>query len=224
MRLKNTTSFPDDRVREIIQFVKPSGLRTRNFDVVIRNTRHGFGGKFVGSREDDSSTTKTKAAYIIYPSRPKILANIQRDEKRLPVLLDNTKKVSRKVKLYYQRYNEKTREWDDWYSYRYVAISKAYIKRRTKENGRPYDPNKGNGGYIPHIILSREEGLIHILAHELRHFWQANHTGKRGKIWGAKGHFSETDADAYAIRKTREWRKLHAVEVYPEHPDTENDS
>ena len=85
MKLKNTTDIPDDKVREIIAFVKPNGLRTHNFDVIVRNTRHGFGGTFLEYREDESSTIRTKADYIIYPDRPKILANIQRDEKRTPV-------------------------------------------------------------------------------------------------------------------------------------------
>jgi hypothetical protein len=58
--------------------------------------------------------------------------------------------------------------------------------------------------------LSREEALVHNLAHEFRHFWQKNHIGKRGKVWGArKGASSERDADAYAIRKQRECRALH---------------
>lgn len=72
------------------------------------------------------------------------------------------------------------------------------------------------GGYISHWTLSREEGLVHVIAHELRHFWQSNHSGKRGRVWSARGQYSETDADAYAIRKQREWRKIHAPrEIYP---------
>jgi hypothetical protein len=73
-----------------------------------------------------------------------------------------------------------------------------------------------NGGYISQLTLSREEGLVSIAAHELRHLWQKNHPGKRGKVWGAKGQYSERDADAYAIRKVREWRRLHAPKgAYP---------
>ena len=71
--------------------------------------------------------------------------------------------------------------------------------------------HKGDSGdyYLPALILSREEALILVLAHELRHMWQANNIyNKRGRAWGAnpKGS-SDTDADAYAIRKMREWRK-----------------
>lgn len=62
-------------------------------------------------------------------------------------------------------------------------------------------------GYIPHLVLDREERIVDIIAHELRHFWQKKHP-KGFRVWGARGRFSERDADAYAIRKVREWRKM----------------
>jgi aryl-alcohol dehydrogenase-like predicted oxidoreductase len=56
---------------------------------------------------------------------------------------------------------------------------------------------------------NREEALIHVLAHELRHMWQVNNIyNKRGRAWSAK--------PAYAIKKMREWRKIHTpTELYP---------
>jgi hypothetical protein len=66
---------------------------------------------------------------------------------------------------------------------------------------------------------TREEALVHVAGHGLRHLWQTTHTGKRGKVWGARGQYSDRDADAYAIRKTREWRKIHATDIYVEQPD-----
>lgn len=66
-------------------------------------------------------------------------------------------------------------------------------------------------GYLPIAIGSRIEALIVLLAHELRHLWQATHT--RGKVWGARGRFSERDADAYALQMLRRYRRgeLHAA-------------
>ena len=61
------------------------------------------------------------------------------------------------------------------------------------------------GGYLPCLLLSRNEYLAYLLAHELRHLWQSNH--KNGKVWGARGKFSERDADAYAIRMVRAYRR-----------------
>ena len=67
--------------------------------------------------------------------------------------------------------------------------------------------DKGDSGdyYLPALILSREEALILVLAHEYRHMWQANNIYyKRGRAWGAKPEgMSNTDADAYAIKKMR---------------------
>lgn len=64
---------------------------------------------------------------------------------------------------------------------------------------------KARGGYLPSDIGSRTECLLFILAHELRHLWQAKH--KRGRVYGARGRFSERDADAYALRMLRAYRR-----------------
>jgi hypothetical protein len=56
------------------------------------------------------------------------------------------------------------------------------------------------------VCYNRTEALVHLLAHELRHLWQAK--VKRGyRVWGARGQFSERDADAYAIQMLRRWRR-----------------
>lgn len=73
-------------------------------------------------------------------------------------------------------------------------------------------PWRKNKGYLPSLMLSREEALVHLLAHEIRHLWQKHHRTRRGKVWRSRGVYSERDADAYAIRKQREWRKLKSIE------------
>lgn len=61
-------------------------------------------------------------------------------------------------------------------------------------------------GYLTVDLYTRLEALVYITAHELRHLWQEQHP--RGwRVWGARGKFSERDADAYAIHKLRTWRK-----------------
>lgn len=60
-------------------------------------------------------------------------------------------------------------------------------------------------GYLPMAVGSRVEALVVLLAHELRHLWQAKHT--RGKVYGARGRFSERDADAYALQMLRRYRR-----------------
>lgn len=68
---------------------------------------------------------------------------------------------------------------------------------------RPAVPGRG---YLPQPWLaSQEEALVFVLAHELRHLWQ-HRVPKGRRVWGARGQFSERDADAYAIRMLRRWR------------------
>jgi hypothetical protein len=64
----------------------------------------------------------------------------------------------------------------------------------------------GGRGYLPSIEFTNEEILVHYLAHEFRHIWQGRVPRGR-RVWGARGRFSERDADAYAIRMTRKWRR-----------------
>ena len=66
-------------------------------------------------------------------------------------------------------------------------------------------------GYIQSLVLSREEALVHVMAHELRHLWQKRYS--RGMVWGSRGRYSERDADAYAIHKVREWRSANRMIV-----------
>lgn len=64
------------------------------------------------------------------------------------------------------------------------------------------------GGYIGMAIGNRREALVMILAHELRHLWQAKAKGRpRGMVYGAKGRLSERDADAYALQMLRRYRR-----------------
>ena len=64
------------------------------------------------------------------------------------------------------------------------------------------------GGYLGHAWGTRIEALLWVIAHELRHLWQATSTCKRrGMVWGAKGRMSERDADAYALQMLRRYRR-----------------
>jgi hypothetical protein len=70
-------------------------------------------------------------------------------------------------------------------------------------------------GYISTWLRSPEECLVYVLAHELRHLWQRDY--KNNWVFGAKGKkSSERDADSYAIRKLRQWRRkneFHETEM-----------
>jgi len=76
---------------------------------------------------------------------------------------------------------------------------------------------KPKGAYLGMAIGNRMEALVMLLAHELRHLWQAQgpvpkkltekRKPRKGMVWGARGVGSERDADAYAIHKLRQWRR-----------------
>lgn len=64
-----------------------------------------------------------------------------------------------------------------------------------------------SGGYLPLPALgNRVEALVYVMAHELRHLWQARVPRGR-RCWGSRSQYSERDADAYAIHMLREWRR-----------------
>jgi len=63
-----------------------------------------------------------------------------------------------------------------------------------------------NSGYLKIQLFTQDEILIYVLAHELRHLWQAKH--KRGyRYYNAKSQFSERDCDCYALHKLRQFRR-----------------
>lgn len=73
-----------------------------------------------------------------------------------------------------------------------------------------------DGGYLPIVWGSRTEALLFVLAHELRHMWQAGGAldsrkrvvkPRRGMVYGSRGRFSERDADAYALQMLRKFRR-----------------
>jgi len=74
--------------------------------------------------------------------------------------------------------------------------------------------HKGYDGSRPWLgdrlyLADRTEALVYIAAHELRHLWQKKVPRGR-RVWGARGQFSERDADAYALARLRAWRRRGA--------------
>ena len=90
----------------------------------------------------------------------------------------------------------------------YHSTARPFVVCRIGEAMRfpqmPQPPVRSN--YLPRPYLaSQTEALVYLLAHELRHLWQARVTSGR-RVWGSRGQFSERDADAYAIKMLRQWR------------------
>jgi hypothetical protein len=93
-----------------------------------------------------------------------------------------------------------------WFSQNKIVIRYAAERANLGRRG-PRPPCRPKRGYLPTPWFgSNEEYLVYIIAHELRHLWQARVPRGR-RVWGARGQFSERDADAYAIRMLRAWRR-----------------
>lgn len=78
------------------------------------------------------------------------------------------------------------------------------------QRGPRLAPRQAHDGYLPMPAMTREEAVLTVLAHEMRHLWQSK--VRRGRrVWGSRGVFSERDADAYALRALRHWRRGEAM-------------
>jgi hypothetical protein len=56
-------------------------------------------------------------------------------------------------------------------------------------------------------LESATEALLYVIAHELMHVKQGQRGNCRGRVWGARGRFSEIETESYAIRKLRDYRQ-----------------
>lgn len=61
-------------------------------------------------------------------------------------------------------------------------------------------------GYLGIATYTLEEVAIVMIAHEMRHLWQRK-VPRGHRVWGARGQYSERDADAYALRMVRQYRR-----------------
>jgi hypothetical protein len=85
------------------------------------------------------------------------------------------------------------------------------IKLRINENARyprklrlyQYGQLKGRRHYLGSFL----EMLIYFTAHELMHTRQGQKGPMRGRVWGARGRYSEIETECWAIQKLREWRR-----------------
>lgn len=141
LRLKNATDIPDEVVREVIRFTKPSGVA--GFDVRV------------GNASDCVLKGKAYTRGSGYHDTADPFVNL-------------------------------------------------YIGAAWRFPRGPRPPVRSN--YLPQpYFADRVEALVFIAAHELRHLWQSR-VARGRRVWGARGQFSERDADAYAIKMLRAWR------------------
>lgn len=178
MRVLNhtPTRVPTDTVKAICAFVCPPGVAG------TLEIKRANGYPYRGL----AHTTRRHATVWIgdasqFPQRGS-------DKKKLKSALNRWRKI------------KGSRSYTHWYEDGKVA-------RVTSRLVRPAKPGAGRGGYLPRPALGNQiEGLVFVIAHELRHLWQARVPRGR-RVWNARGQFSERDADAYAYRMLRAWRR-----------------
>ncbi len=94
-----------------------------------------------------------------------------------------------------------------WPEARLVTISVPANYRLGRYRGpRRMVGTPGSSGYQGITVFTPEEALLVVLAHELRHLWQFT-VPLGGRVWGARWQYSERDADCYALRILRRWRR-----------------
>jgi hypothetical protein len=195
MIYRNETSFPDERLMQIFHIVAPADYLELDGEIFIK--------KKTGWRSGTFNTLGGKGR------TPKITAMVSQEPNSFPHFRRYYQKAH--VRLYWDRYDEDKNQLDKGWS----SFFKFNLTKHLKPNGLTslllQGSNGGKGisssrGYLNNLVLSVEEALVHSLAHEFRHMWQWYYPSEK-RSWGSKGRFSERDADAYAIRKVREWRR-----------------
>lgn len=86
-------------------------------------------------------------------------------------------------------------------TYQYGQLKARYTKPDPATGARRQ--RKGRRYYL----ASLTECLIYVIAHELVHVRQGQKGALRGRVWGARGRFSEIETESYAIRKLRDYRQ-----------------
>lgn len=133
---------------------------------------------------------------LAHPSEGRVVVWIG-DASLFPLRGSDKRKL--KVALKHWRKTRATPSYTHWYR-------DGRLARVTSRMVRPAKPGS-RGGYLPMPTLGGQiEALVFVLAHELRHLWQGRVPRGR-RVWGARGQFSERDADAYALRMLRAWRR-----------------
>src|SRR3990167_10614729 len=161
MRITNTTDIQNELIREIISFVRPSGIS--KFDVMVKN-----GEQIAGKAYSKGSSYDATAD-------PFVVCRVPEDKGIKRTYLQMGAVILKQPVNNYPRI--------------LITYQIGHLK------GKRY------------WLTNRIECLVYIMAHELRHIWQAKMKNKKGYYPKSRGRFSEIDTEGYAITKLRAWRK-----------------
>lgn len=185
-RLRNSTDIPDADVRQIVNWIAQE-LGIVSFDVELRNSEHAYAGR---AYTHGSHYHTTRRPFVV------IRVGTETIERWQCVLPLTGKKV---IALRRGHLAKRSVEPERVTRRRFPVVLKTYQYGHLK--GKRY------------WLASRIEALVYVMAHELRHLWQAASASDRRKskplprYHGSRGVFSEIDTESFAIHMLRQWRK-----------------
>jgi hypothetical protein len=193
MKIRNTTNIADKRLQEMIEFCDP-GVSKRVHAIFAHSNdcARGYAAK------KDRSIKVWVPKKQTYP----YLWDFNHNLIWVKVGSDEEKRFSdgRAVVIKELKNHNSGRSISDWKLLQY-------------EIRNPYR--------VSHMVLSKEEDMISVIAHELRHQWQYSKPLKSQWSYGCQkksSHYTrERDASIYSITKLREWRRRNTpTEIYPD--------
>ena len=180
MKLHNSSDFPDSLIREVYQFVKPAGVSGR-VRLKVRNRKHRYHGTWYPSGE-------------IVVSSP---ASFTDHDHWCWIRLVNKNRLRAS-----SRPNGK-----GYLDFACLTIEEQLVMLLAHELRHEW---QNNGKLIwvksnktPSSTISGYSAYCKEFGHKLVP------SRRRGMVWGARGRFSERDADSYALRMVRFWRRTH---------------
>jgi len=214
--IQNTTHFTNDQIKYMIDFVNP----------------------FDGSELSDLAFTVTEAQSALQNLLIRIIYESERDEEffddgrsgsYIPCMTNFGPIITAIIP------NSKEINFPTYSNYSVLKLFEEKKLKVTKGAMKELRQARYEIGHSVIVYLSFEELLIRIIAHELRHHWQELNknfkkkikmkinTKTKEKIKKQIKLEREKDADRYAVRQVRLWRKLHHVkDAYPAGVDDQN--
>lgn len=93
-----------------------------------------------------------------------------------------------------------------YFEERRIVIHVPTMSRRRYRAPAAFAGTPGSRGYQGVRVYSDAEAFLFVLAHELRHLWQKV-IPRGARVWGARGRYSERDADCYGLSVIRRYRR-----------------
>jgi hypothetical protein len=193
LKLENRSSLETARLRSIISFVRPPGVR----HVSIRVARGGPSGRYFsrGNIARVALPLRAKYPWIVpqYLGRYRSIAfpfRFAKHDAYLGVEVRDYEEVAVYLLAHELRHAWQARGPRIDPKYKYVNAHAKFDGAGVEYSATPFA-----GSTETRVAILKRRGR--------------EHAPRRGMVWGARGRFSERDADSYALRLLRAWRRAN---------------